>query len=98
MLHTIACTALQKKKCLELRYDGFTRVVEAHAVGVKKDGTEAMRVWQIRGGSVSGERTGFKLLDLDETFSAHMTDEQSHAPRFGYKHGDKALNPIYCQL
>jgi len=98
MLQRTACEALRSKKCLELRYDGYARVVEVHAVGVKKDGTDAMRVWQVRGGSVSGERTGFKLLDLDETFSAHMIDEKSNAPRFGYKHGDKALNPIYCQL
>ena len=98
MLSTIAQQAVRTKKCLELRYDGFTRVVEVHTVGLKNKGGEAMRVWQVRGGSVSGERTGFKLLDLDETFSAHVINEQSHAPRMGYKRGDTAFQNIYAQV
>ena len=98
MLSSIAQKAIREKKCLELRYDGFARIVEVHAVGVKNKGGDAMRVWQVRGGSVSGERTGFKLLDLDETFSAHVIDEQSHAPRFGYKRGDKAFKIIYAEV
>ena len=98
MLHTVACTALRAKKCLELRYDGFTRVVEVHAVGVTKDGNEVMRVWQVRGGSNSRKPAGFKLLRLDEAFTAHMTDEQSNAPRPDYKRGDPAMKIIYCEV
>ncbi len=98
MLHTIASNALKARKCLELRYDGFTRVVEVLVVGVKNDGTEAMRVWQVRGGSVSGEGSGFKLFDFDETFSAHMIDEQSQAASRGYKRGDKAFKIIYTEI
>ena len=98
MLHTVACIALRAKKRLELRYDGFARVVEVHAVGATKDGNDVMRVWQVRGGSVSGQPVEFKLLRLDEAFTAHMIDEKSQAPRFGYKHEDKALKVIYCQL
>lgn len=98
MLHTVACTALRAKKCLELRYDGFTRVVEVHAVGVTKDGNEVMRVWQVRGGSVSGQPVEFKLLRLDEAFTAHMTDEDSNAPRPKYKRGDPVMKIIYCEV
>jgi hypothetical protein len=94
----IACQALEAGKCLELRNDSFTSVVEVHAVGAKKGGTEAMRVWQVRGGSTSDEPTGFKLLNLDETFSARIIEEKSRAPRFGYKQRDKALMVIYCRL
>ena len=97
MWATVACQALRAGKCLELRYDGFSRVVEVHAVGVTKDGNEVMRVWQIRGGSQSGERTGWKLMRLDEAFTAHMIDEKSDAPRTGYKRGDPAMQTIVCQ-
>jgi hypothetical protein len=98
MLSNIASQALREKKCLELRYDGFTRVVEVHAVGLTKDGNAIMRVWQLRGGSNSGERQGWKLMRLDEGFSAHMIDEKSNAPRPDYKRGDAAMQTIVCQV
>jgi YD repeat-containing protein len=93
-----ACDALRAGKRLELRYDGYSRVVEVHAAGYTKDGNAIMRVWQVRGGSVSGERTGWKLMRADETFSAHIIDEASDAPRQGYKHGDSAMDRIVCEL
>ena len=93
-----ACDALRQGKCLELRYDGFTRIVEVHSVGTSGDGHDLMRVWQVRGGSVSNERTGWKLFRLDETFSPHISAEKSYAPRNGYKRGDKAMQFIDCEI
>jgi hypothetical protein len=93
-----ACSALRLGKCLELRYDGFTRTVEVHAVGTSEEGRDLMRVWQVRGGSVSNERTGWKLLRLDEAFGASITNEKSEAPRYGYKRGDKAMRFIDCEV
>jgi hypothetical protein len=97
MWKSVACDALRQGKCLELRYDGFSRIVEVHAVGTSEEGNDLMRVWQVRGGSVSNERSGWKLLRLDEAFGAHLTDEESEAPRKGYKCGDKAMMFIDCQ-
>jgi hypothetical protein len=93
-----ACEALRLAKCLELRYDGFTRVVEVHTVGNTKDGNGIMLVWQVRGGSVSGERQGWKMMRLDETFSTIVIEEKSAAPRVGYKRGDKSIASIRCQI
>ena len=53
-----ACEALQSGRRVEVSYDNYVRVVEVHAVGVSKEGNGLMRVWQVRGGSVSGERAG----------------------------------------
>ena len=92
-----ACAALRACKRLELRYDGFSRLVEVHAVGTTKDDNDIMRVWQVSGGSQSGERMGWKLMSLDEAFAPHMTDQDSDAPRPGYKRGDAAMEYICCQ-
>ena len=94
----IACDALRAGRRLELRYDGFSHVVEVHAVGITDEGKAVMRVWQVRGGGQSSERMGWKLLRLDEVSSANILDEVSEAPRSGYTRADKAMSSINCQL
>lgn len=95
---SIPCNALNKGVCLEIQYDGFSRIVEVHAVGISTAGNEVMRVWQVRGGSVGGERTGWKMLRLSETLGLKLTDEKSLAPRPGYKQDDPHMTRIICQL
>ena len=93
-----ACEALRKGLCLELRYNGYSRIVEVHAVGISTAGNPVMRAWQVRGGSVSNEPVGWKLMRLDEAVGAVLTNEKSDAPRSGYKPGDKGMQQITCQL
>jgi hypothetical protein len=93
-----ACDALRSGHILQLRYDGYTRDVEVHAVGFTKENNAVMRVWQTAGGSVSNEPIGWKMLRLDEAAGAFVTKQKSLAPRYGYKPGDKAMGVIKCQL
>lgn len=94
----IACQALKNGKRLELHYDGFSRVVEVHTVGETTAGNLAMSVWQVRGGSNSNERVGWKLMRLDEAFAASEINEQSEAPRAGYVRDAKPFRRIVCQI
>jgi hypothetical protein len=98
MFSNDACNALRSSRCLQVNYNGFSRVVEVHAVGVSTAGNPVMRVWQIRGGSESGEPVGWKLMRLDEAVSVSLLNEKSNAPRPGYKQGDKGMVSIVCQL
>lgn len=93
-----ACRALRESRVLELRYDGYSRCLEVHAVGYTKTGEPMMRAWQVRGGSTSGEKVGWKLMRLAEALDAVISDELSDAPRKGYKRGDPALERIVCEL
>jgi len=98
MWKSVACDALRQGKRLELRYDGFFRVVEVHTVGVLTSGNDGMSVYQVRGGSDSNERTGWKTMLLDEAFTPTVIDEKSEAFRTGYKRGAKVFSFIYCQI
>jgi hypothetical protein len=93
-----ACEALNSARCLELRYDGYTRVVEVHAAGRNKLGEAVMLVWQIAGGSSSGTSTGWRRLKLDEVRSAALTSQASAAPREGYLRNDPTIARILCQV
>lgn len=93
-----ACAAIDQGVCLELQYDGFSRVVEVHCVGTTTAGNPGMRVYQIRGGSGSGEPVGWKMLTFDKTFQVGLLDELSAAPRQGYKPGDKGMSQIIREV
>lgn len=98
MLIQTAAEAIARSCCLEIRYDGFHRVVEVHACGYTKADNGVMRVWQVRGGSVSNEPIGWKLLRLDEAIGIGLVVERSNAPRPGYRRGDRAMARIVAQL
>lgn len=93
-----ATEALTRQRCLEVRYDGYVRVVEVHACGFTRQGNAVMRVWQVRGGSASGERAGWKLLRLDEARALSVLEEASEAPRRGYRRGDADMSRIVAQV
>lgn len=89
--------AIQKKQVLELRYHGYSRVVEPHAYGRDKSGDEILRCYQTSGGSESGECAGWKLLKIGEAFSLHIVRE-CFTPRNEYRRNDKVMEFIFCQL
>lgn len=89
---------MQSGVCLELRYDGYSRLVEVHAVGESRKGNICMRVFQIDGGSVSGETTGWKLMTIDKAYTLHLSETLSGAPRPGYSKGDRGMIVIYGEI
>src|ERR1700733_11289593 len=90
--------SINNKQCIEIVYHGFSRVVEPHTFGNTTAGNDAIRAWQVRGGSVSNEPVGWKLFRLDEMPDVQLLNEAAQAPRQGYKRGDKGMQIIYCQM
>ncbi len=94
----MVCKPLKARQRFELRYNGFVRVVEVHAVGFSKNNDPIARVWQVNGGSAGTETVGWKLLRLDQAVGGVVLEEPSEAPRPGYKSGDRAMSRIVCEL
>ncbi len=96
-MNQMICQTIREKRIIELRYHGYSRIVEPYAYGRGRDGEGLLRCYQLSGGSESGERSGWKLLKTAEVFKLHLTD--SHfSPRPDYRRGDKAMEFIHCQL
>lgn len=88
--------AIRDRKSVELRYSGYSRNVEPHAYGRDKDGNEILRCYQTAGGSVSGERAGWKLLKVRDIFSLHV-QSSVFTPRSDYRKGDKSMEHIFAE-
>lgn len=92
------CDAIRDQVVIELRYHAYSRLVEPYVYGRTRHGDDMVRCYQVAGGSVSGERRGWKLLKIAEIVSAHLT-ETSFEPRWGqYRPEDRALREIYCRI
>lgn len=94
----LAREALDAARCLRLRYNDHDRVVEVHTLGVTTAGHLAMTVWQVEGGSRSGQPVGWKRLALEAVLAARLDARASAAPRPGYRRGDKGYRRILAQV
>lgn len=91
-------TAIQNKQLLSFVYDGYSRVVEPHTYGLDKKGHPALRAYQIRGGSESGEYIGWKLFHVNEIRNLSVLQEHFTHARSDYKRNDSFFYSIYTQL
>jgi len=96
-MNSAICKAIASLSTIELRYNGYARVVEPYAHGRDKSGDAMLRCFQVSGGSESGARMGWKLLKLSEVYSLHVS-EQHFRPRAEYRRDDKSMVNIFCQL
>lgn len=91
-------SAIQNKHALSFIYDRYSRVVEPHTYGVDSKGHAALRAYQVRGGSESGEYIGWKLFHVNEMHGLTVLSEHFAGARPKYKRGDSAFSTIHAQL
>lgn len=91
------CTAIHKRRLLQLWYPSGTRVVEPYAYGVGDGGYELLRAYQRSGFSHSREE-GWKLFRVDETHEIKILEDGFEAPRDGYMRNDPSMTKIFCEL
>jgi len=66
--------AIENKKLLEYDYDGYHRITEPH-VYERKDGQDAILVYQIGGGSKSGGIPNWRRMYLNEISNMTISDK-----------------------
>ena len=91
-------SAIQNLQLLSFIYDGHSRVVEPHTYGIDTKGHAAVRAYQVRGGSESGEYVGWKLFHVNEMRGLTVLQEHFSGARPKYKRGDSAFSTIHAQL
>ena len=94
------CDILSLRKVVRISYNGQIRNVEIHAVGKNRNtGNELVRVYQIFGGSNSGNYIGWKLMKVHKIHDLTILATKSKAPRSGYQRNDKHMTEgVYCQI
>ena len=95
---TDICQAISDLQLIGFIYDDHYRVVEPHTYGVDKYDHAALRCYQIRGGSASGQTQGWKIFRRDDMHGVTVLEETFSGPRRGYSKDDKIFDTIQCQL
>jgi len=91
-------TAIREKRILTFNYEGYHRVVEPHCFGLTRAGNEALRCYQVRGGSSSGNVPDWKMMTTDKITGLTLTQDVFLRPRPGYQKGDRGMSTIFCEL
>jgi hypothetical protein len=92
------CDAIARQIVLELRYHSYSRLVEPYVYGVSRRGDELLRCYQVAGGSVGGERRGWKLLRVAEIGSFHATQTSFEPRAMQYNPKDRGIHEVYCRI
>lgn len=98
MTKDLLISAIQLRRVVTLTYQGYTRTVEPHCIGVDKHGVAKLRCFQTSGGSNSGNPVDWKLFIVREIHSASMSEAVFSSARPGYRRGDSAMRRIDAQL
>lgn len=84
-------TAIRNRQLLSFTYDGHARVVEPHLLGRDNKGHQALRAFQVMGGSTSGNPSGWRLFHTSRMGNLSALPQTFPGPRAGYNPQDKAF-------
>ena len=93
----LICRAIQQKHLLAVLYHGHERLVAPHVYGVDRSGEELLSCYQVSGGAVGGESSGWKSFHMSELSIVRMLAAHfSTRPEF--QTNDPSMVKIYCQV
>lgn len=90
------CQGVKQGRLLKFTYDGRQRVVEPHCHGYTTKGNEALRAYQVAGGSNSGKVPDWKLFTVAKMSNLTLMSDSFSGTRSGYNPRDSAMATIHC--
>ena len=97
-MNSTLCQAIRERHVLTFSYDGYSRVVEPHCHGITTAGNEALRCYQVSGGSASGTVPGWHMMTTDKIIGLTVSPNSFSGTRPGYNRGDRGMSTIFCEL
>jgi len=92
------CSAIHNLQLISFSYDDRPRTVEPHTFGVDTKGHRALRAYQVRGWSKSGQLPEWRVFHADKMYDVTILQETFAGSRDGYRKGDLFFSTIQCQL
>ena len=89
--------AIQNRKLLALTYNGITRTVEPHTVGVSTRGNDVLSCFQIQGGHIKPGHE-WDLLTISKITNLNVLEDSFSGTRKGYRRSDSRMTTIYAEL
>lgn len=90
--------AIATQHLLQLDYAGSTRIVEPHIYGLDAQGREVLSAYQVTGGSISGETTGWKTFEIAKVTDVEVLAAHFSRPRREYNPADAMFQIVYSRL
>lgn len=97
-MQKLIARAIATRHLVQLDYNGSTCIVEPHIYGVDTRGHETLSAYQVVGGSLSGENTGWKTFEMAKAGDVQMLASRFGAPRRAYNPADAKFRTVYSQL
>lgn len=88
---------IQRQRVIRVRYGGYMRLVEPHAIGITTGGHRAVLAWQIEGGSRSDPPSGWRTFLLGEIGEATLT-VRGFTRRPSYSRDKSTLHSIELEV
>lgn len=98
IMHQTVTNAINKRRVLNVIYDGYNRTVEPHTYGINSAGHEALSCYQVGGGSASGNPEGWKMLLISKLDRAELTNETFIPRTSPSPWADKPMRQVYAQV
>lgn len=91
-LESLIIQIISERKLVSIEYEGVgPRILEIYDFGQTKTGISAISAYQISGPSESGDKSGWKIFNLDKITKIDIKDQTFNHPRPKWNPNDNQI-------